>query len=157
MRKSNRVMGGEEKRLCSKCKSWYPLSYFSPDKKNADKLRSNCKSCVNKASKSYHENNPGVKLRYSLRHPGREKYLKFAHNLKKFGLTPPEYESLLKRQNGVCDICKRPPNGTRLAVDHDHETGQVRGLLHKGCNLGIGNLNHNPEWLRSAATYLERK
>lgn len=62
-----------------------------------------------------------------------------------YGMTPAEYQRLLDFQGGVCFICRRPPRNKRLAVDHDHETGLVRGLLcadnENGCNRAvIGNL-----------------
>lgn len=75
-------------------------------------------------------------------------------NLRKFGLTVKEYDVLLERQGGVCAICNRPPGGVRLAVDHSHETGQVRGLLCFNCNVAIGKLHDDPTLLLRAADYL---
>jgi hypothetical protein len=47
-----------------------------------------------------------------------------------FNITPDEYDQILAYQGGVCAICKKPPKpGKRLAVDHDHQTGYIRGLL----------------------------
>lgn len=47
-----------------------------------------------------------------------------------FNITVDEYDAILQYQNGVCAVCKKPPKaGKRLAVDHDHQTGYVRGLL----------------------------
>jgi hypothetical protein len=58
--------------------------------------------------------------------------------LKKFfNLTAEEYDLIYKHQGGVCAICKQPPKGSRLAVDHDHKTGAVRGLLCPWCNRAI--------------------
>lgn len=50
------------------------------------------------------------------------------------GMTAEHYDRLLANQNGVCAICGKPQNGRHLAVDHDHETGIVRGLLCVHCN-----------------------
>lgn len=56
-----------------------------------------------------------------------------------FGITLAEYDALLLRQGGVCALCDGPCiTGVRLAVDHDHKTGRVRGLLCLICNVGIG-------------------
>lgn len=80
--------------------------------------------------------------------------------LKKFGITVEDYDKMLERQNGVCAICKRSPhvvlNGAikRLAVDHDHITGRVRGLLCDHCNRGMGLLRDSIETLEGAAEYL---
>lgn len=58
-----------------------------------------------------------------------------------FGLTKEKYNALLVSQNGVCAICKKPnTKERRLAVDHNHETNVVRGLLCHNCNLAVGNL-----------------
>lgn len=53
---------------------------------------------------------------------------------KTYGLTPAQYEALLKRQGGKCAICRGKPKSKRLAVDHDHDSGEVRGLLCSRCN-----------------------
>lgn len=53
---------------------------------------------------------------------------------KVYGITSAEYDALLKRQGGKCAICRARPRSIRLAVDHDHGTGAVRGLLCSRCN-----------------------
>jgi len=53
---------------------------------------------------------------------------------KVYGLTPAEYDELLKLQGGKCAICRARPRSKRLAVDHDHATGAVLGLLCSRCN-----------------------
>ena len=53
---------------------------------------------------------------------------------KTYGLTPDEYDALLKLQGGKCAICRARPVSKRLAVDHDHGDGEVRGLLCSRCN-----------------------
>ena len=58
--------------------------------------------------------------------------------LQKYGMTPDDYLSLLAKQNGVCAICSKPPKNNRLAVDHDHDTGEVRGILCHPCNRHVG-------------------
>jgi len=73
----------------------------------------------------------------------------------KFGITAEDYASLLAAQGGVCAICGSPPNGRALAVDHDHATGAVRGLLCDGCNLGLGHIEAHIE--RAAAYISEGK
>jgi hypothetical protein len=75
-----------------------------------------------------------------------------------YGLTLEEYQVLLSKQHGVCAICSEPPRGKRrfLAVDHDHETGAVRGLLCTTCNVGLGALRDSPVLVQAALTYLEQ-
>jgi hypothetical protein len=83
---------------------------------------------------------------------------KRARNLRRYGITVALYDELLARQGGGCAICGAPESGTArpsLSVDHDHATGEVRGLLCFSCNAGIGMLGDNPEHLRTAIRYLE--
>lgn len=75
---------------------------------------------------------------------------------KLFGITLDDYKKLSEQQNHVCKICKNPEkNNKRLAVDHCHDTGKIRGLLCFTCNMGIGYLKHNPELIKIAALYCE--
>lgn len=54
---------------------------------------------------------------------------------RRYGITPAEYDAILKKQGGVCDICKKPrTQKRRLHVDHDHRNGKVRGILCSRCN-----------------------
>lgn len=76
---------------------------------------------------------------------------------RKFGISVEDYESMLAWQGGVCGICKNPPLQRRLAVDHDHQTGEVRGLLCMSCNISIGHMQNDVAVLSSAIAYLERK
>lgn len=76
---------------------------------------------------------------------------------RKYGITPEEYEIKLSEQNGLCKICMNTPDGEKykfLVVDHNHDTGIVRGLLCSNCNRGIGLLKDNVDILKSAILYL---
>lgn len=77
----------------------------------------------------------------------------------RYGLTPEDEVRMLVAQDFRCAICMEPFDGsrrvTKVAVDHDHKTGKVRGLLHVRCNTALGMLHDNPGWLRRAAEYLE--
>ena len=76
---------------------------------------------------------------------------------KLYKLTPEGYQQLLEAQGGVCAICKKPPlPGKKLAVDHDHATGKIRGLLCILCNSTLGYFQDNPETVRAALSYLLR-
>lgn len=77
------------------------------------------------------------------------------YNLKrKFNLSLDEYDTLLKSQNGVCAICGNTCTKA-LAVDHDHTTEKVRGLLCNNCNRGLGHFKDNQQYLQQAITYLK--
>mgnify|MGYP000933626974 CR=1 FL=1 len=74
-----------------------------------------------------------------------------------YGLTGPQAEDL--RSRGACDICGTDSPGGRYGrwhIDHDHETGKVRGLLCSPCNTSLGLLGDDPARIRRAAEYLER-
>lgn len=82
----------------------------------------------------------------------------WSYDLKKYRLTPADYEHILAAQGGGCACCgvKANRSGRRLFVDHDHETGAVRGLLCNACNAGIGHLGDTVDGVRLALNYLER-
>ena len=73
------------------------------------------------------------------------------------GLTIEQYDELLRLQGNGCAICHRPPFKRRLAVDHNHRTGRIRGLLCYHCNYGIGVFRDSVKKLRAAADYLEKR
>lgn len=78
---------------------------------------------------------------------------------KTYGIEPEEYDRLFALQGGKCYICRRTARSRRLAVDHDHETGEVRGLLcsdsERGCNHAIlGNIK-DLDMARRIVEYLE--
>jgi len=75
-----------------------------------------------------------------------------------YRLDPVEYERLRTLQNGLCAICGKPPTAKKkfLSVDHDHETGLVRGLLCFNCNLALGHFQDDLTLVEKAANYLRR-
>jgi hypothetical protein len=75
----------------------------------------------------------------------------------KYGITLEDYNQMFADQNGCCAICgvHQVEVKTRLAVDHCHETGVVRGLLCKRCNMGLGYFDDCAENLAKAIIYLQ--
>jgi len=82
---------------------------------------------------------------------GRNAYLK-----RKYGITEADYDALLAAQGGVCALCGKKPGRVRLAVDHDHVTGRVRGLLHARCNQALGPLEWSDTVLVRTVEYLNK-
>jgi hypothetical protein len=82
------------------------------------------------------------------------------HLFRKFGITLDEYNIKLAAQGGVCKICKKDESfvsrgrKTRLAVDHCHNTGKIRGILCFRCNTSIAHFEQNPALLKSVKDYL---
>ncbi len=88
--------------------------------------------------------------------PDRAKAYEQRARLKRYGVTPDGYRDLLVKQSGVCAICAETCiTGRSLAVDHDHETGFIRGLLCIRCNRALGLLHDDIDILLSAVAYLE--
>ena len=113
----------------------------------------------------------GEALEYQKRHylenKARHQYNARAWELRKYGLTPEQFVAMVETQQGRCLICASVPKalsatgvmrlGSALNVDHEHSTGKVRGLLCRRCNQVIGLMEDNPELLKAAIVYLERR
>ena len=69
-----------------------------------------------------------------------------------YNITIDEYDNLYRQQKGSCKICSK--NFPRLYVDHDHNSGKVRGLLCHNCNLVLGHAFDNTDTLSNAIEYL---
>jgi len=82
---------------------------------------------------------------------GRRKYL--LRKLDRYGITETTFEKLVERQGNSCAICGVDLSGM-LHIDHDHQTGFVRGLLCDIHNRGLGHFDDNPDLLEIAAAYL---
>lgn len=78
---------------------------------------------------------------------------------RRYNITLEDYNEMLVAQGHCCAICSCgswESRDGRLHVDHDHQTGEVRGLLCYKCNVGLGSFQDDPAGLRAAADYLER-
>jgi hypothetical protein len=74
----------------------------------------------------------------------------------KYGITLDEYLFMVQGCKNRCECCGKKPNDA-LCVDHNHETGEIRGLLCRQCNAGIGLLQDTCEGVENALNYLRRK
>ena len=84
-------------------------------------------------------------------------YERKRHLKRNWGITQGQYEEMLAKQDGKCAICLRPPKANRnLAIDHCHETGQIRGLLCFRCNFGLSFFSESAEVMSRAARYLRK-
>ena len=80
-------------------------------------------------------------------------YMSKQARIRDYGVTPEMFAMRLQEQGGTCALC---PRTEHLTVDHDHDTGVVRGILCKGHNIGLGNLGDNIAGLEKALAYLRR-
>lgn len=132
---------------CSVCLELVDTSDFYDQKRRDGSVvkMSFCKLCHKDKEKLRRE---------SLAPADRERYyekMRARQLLRKYGITLEQYDILLEEQGGVCALCGQPetafeattregiqPKLKRLAVDHDHDTGEVRGLLCLLCNTRLG-------------------
>lgn len=149
-------------KYCSGCRTVKPLTEFSSWLGGRKERNHYCYDCANKRGR-----NPDLRALRCKREAVRRQQLPKTHarnhNLKRFSLNQEQYEMLLKEQAGVCAICQKPEttrhNGgttSSLAVDHDHATGKIRGLLCSRCNPGLGYFKDDPVLLSNAIRYIER-
>ena len=80
------------------------------------------------------------------------------YNLRRrYGITAEQYDAMLAAQEGRCALCGRRPGRVRLALDHDHATGEARGLLCSTCNREVvGALDGHPDRIARAIGFLTR-
>lgn len=154
----------DAKLFCRRCNNWKLESEFY---KKSGKYRKEyaCKKCVNIKRRAFYLENREYKLEKSreYRLKNRERVL---HGKRRqvYGIDEKTYNKMLKEQNFVCAVCKNPetskvnkgPNADKtnsLAVDHDHSTGKIRGLLCNRCNRALGYLKDNINLIYSLAEY----
>jgi hypothetical protein len=162
----------EQTKICNVCKTEKSLDFFYLAKNGTFGRRGDCKECK-RAKKRAHNTLPSAQAKakaYREANKDREReqarkrdatpeakqHRSERRMIKSSGLTIEKYNLLFEKQKGICLVCeKSPAPGNKLVPDHNHETGEIRGLLHIKCNLGIGNLQDDPILCRKAATYLE--
>ena len=141
-------------KVCSKCRIDKPLEEFWADKRRKGKLQAWCKSCRRIAQNEYRKRNPGYEqLRYQReKDKHREKHLK-----RKYGFSLALYAKVLSEQRNRCAICGCEESKSKMfAVDHNHTSGKVRGLLCSNCNRMLGYAKENIETLSKAIEYLTK-
>ena len=83
--------------------------------------------------------------------------IKNSRLISRYGITMTQYNEMLIKQGSSCGVCGEGSgeSGVMFAVDHDHDSGKVRGLLCNDCNMGIGKLGDNLEGVEKAYRYLK--
>jgi len=137
---------------CRKCGEVKDMDHFFKNAQGRDGYNDVCKECIRVQRKEKRE----IQKAYlsALSADAR----KDADFRRRYGITLAAYDNLLTAQGGRCAICGRSPDEFKraFAIDHDHETGIVRGILCPDCNRGLGGFQDNPGLLRRAASYLEK-
>ena len=134
-------------KFCPRCKIEKSINKFSKCFSRKDGLQFYCKKCESIKGKRYYQQNRERKIKIAINYAKNHKAQKRNNDLKlKYDITLDNYNQILKKQNGVCAMCKTLPIEKHhrskkylpLAVDHDHKTGKIRGLLCRRCNQALG-------------------
>lgn len=137
-------------KLCTHCREYKPRNQFYNSNKSPDGKYFRCKKCDKK-----------LRSEYLVRRKEDRKVLSRNQNWKaKYGLTEQDYFNLLTKQNNSCAICGKSVEELtgyikHLAVDHNHITKEIRGLLCQHCNRGLGFFKEDYKLLLKASKYLE--
>jgi hypothetical protein len=143
---------------CCRCKTVKPLSAFYRETRSLDGHTRACKPCSWAYQQNWRNRNPGVGAIASRRWRNNNRARSYDHILKvHYGLPLGSYDEMYALQDGRCAICKKPHIGEkRMNVDHCHDSGQVRGLLCRPCNLALGHFGHDIRILHAAIRYLDK-
>lgn len=170
-------MGGKElkrttHKICSGCRMAVPTTEFGKNRSKKDGLASHCRRCRKGQTKKYREKNRGEinkrnlgyaeRNRDSRRQQGKKYYrsergqeMSRRNQLRvKYGLTLEQHKQMYADQDGRCKICGELISYGKMQTDHDHDTGKVRGLLCRYCNLRLA-VVEDAEFCEEAIKYLK--
>jgi hypothetical protein len=142
-------------KVCVVCRESKDFSAFYGSTQSKDGYAYRCKEC-DRETRRRSRNGPGGE--------GTRRGLRDRKLQATYGITLAQYEAMLESQGGLCGICNTDnPYGEgqvhqrarmSFAVDHDHTTGQTRGLLCNLCNRALGFLQDDPQIVHNAWVYL---
>jgi len=134
-------------KYCPKCKTEKPLELFNKHAKERDGLQRLCRDCQKESSRKYLSTEKGATT------------TRQAHLRRKYGIDLQTYEELLLSQGNKCKICRVDSNPDSRAgyfvIDHNHTTGDIRGLLCTKCNALLGLAQDSEDILERAKQYLQ--
>lgn len=134
-------------KTCSHCKKAKPIESFNRHKTAKGGRYSWCKDCSKQDKLNRHAENPHIRRNRQL--------------LKNYGISLEKFNEMYLKQGGLCAVCNTPETAVRdgkimnLAVDHDHRTKKVRGLLCGACNTSLGLLRENETIISNLIKYLK--
>lgn len=145
-------------KVCTVCQLERPLTDFYNLKASKDGKAYRCKSCDDLARNKFRSKHRG-------RHLKAQRERNWKH---KYGIDREDFERMWSEQKGLCKICSIEMTNVEIdgvsknqshtcCVDHDHSTGEVRGLLCARCNKGLGLFDDDVERLLRSIEYLNRK
>jgi len=138
-------------KCCSMCGEIKPMSAYR-NRGGAQKhlFKSRCNTCLYKEHRRWTEDNPQRVREYRTMDSWT-----LAKRCARRGITPEQLVDRYERQEGCCAICKVEVELSDSAIDHNHTTGEFRGVLCRQCNRALGMFKDSPIILLSALEYLE--
>ncbi len=127
-----------QSKVCGTCKEEQDIDSFPNDKSYSDGKSYRCKACHSSYNKAYKKRRAAELKEYRLQ--------------TRYGLNQNEYQEMVDA-TPHCPICG---SEEPLVVDHDHSTGEVRGLICQPCNKGLGFFRDNIQSMKNAINYLEQ-
>lgn len=161
-------MSGKNCRICGQ---WKPLDEFHRARDMRDGHRNECKPCFKELAKARYDSATAVarakqwqidnaerfrayQAEYRAR-PERKRAMRDLYYRRAFGISADEFDAILAAQGGGCAICGVvPEREASFHLDHDHVTGEIRGILCIGCNQGLGQFRDDAGLLERAAVYV---
>ena len=134
---SNGALGNAKR--CPDCGELKPLSEFPKNKRTRSGYHAYCKPCHNARGRETVRRLYGNSRHYHLK--------------QKYGMGASEVRTLVDAQGGKCPICRKRP---ATQVDHDHDTGRIRGVLCLYCNAALGAFHDDPALISKAIAYIEK-
>ena len=141
-------------RKCTKCGVIKPTGQYGYRGEGSGKLQAQCRQCrlaTHKAWVSRNRDHYNKKQRDWRKRNGKTREYVLKYN---YGMTPQDHALLYAQQNGCCAICGSPVPYDKVATDHSHITGAVRGLLCSACNVFVGWLETRRHLLSIALGYI---
>lgn len=158
--------------FCGECSEVKPLLEFHSNNRTRHGVATKCKECKNEHNRALvkrHKEEMGEdawlakkreqlkKWRVNTRPKRLEHFQRYERekNLKSnYGISIDDFDRLLASQDGRCAICETPNPQRFWHIDHDHSTGEIRGILCNLCNVGLGAFKDNRHSLKMAEIYL---
>jgi len=138
-------------KTCTMCNVEKPLEAFrSRGGSMAHLLKSRCNTCLYAEHKKWAEDNPD-----RIREYRNKDSWTLAKRCARRGITPEQLFDRYERQEECCAICKDEITIIDSAIDHNHKTGEFRGVLCKQCNRALGMFKDDPEVIANAVEYLQ--
>lgn len=145
-------------KTCYKCNQQKPLSAFYADKNSKDGHRLDCKKCKNESTYKWRKANESYYNKTMRDYQAANPLQRDDCDLKrKYGVSRKWFDDTLKAQDSKCAVCKKPNSSIkrRLAVDHHHDSGKVRGIVCYNCNRALHAFD-DIDLFNSIMTYLSK-